>query len=143
MNPHSETKLRLSKLWWVLGIGLLGFVLAICLTPLKLPPSQPMLNDKFWHVLTFIVLTVWFGGLLRDTGTRHSLWLIAAMVSFGLLIEFLQSFTAYRSPEAADVVADVIGVLAGIVLLRLGFVHWARFIEQRVLRLQPDETLPQ
>ena len=128
--------MRLAKLWWALGALMLASVLAICLVPLHLPPSAELYNDKVMHVLTFVLLAVWFGALQSAT-LKKRLLLAVLLLAFGIIIEILQSFTAYRSAEFADFVADAGGVVLGLVLLQLGFARWPVFIETHVFRLAP------
>jgi len=128
--------MRLRKLWWTLGVLMVAGVLAICLVPVNMHSALPAYNDKFMHAVTFVLLAVWFGGLQRATLNKRLL-LAALLLSFGVFIEILQSFTVYRSAELADFVADAGGVFLGLVLLQLGFSRWPLFIETRVFRLAP------
>ena len=144
MNPTSDQRrldsaadpvLRLLKLWYVLGALMLLGVLTICLIPLKLPPSAANYNDKVMHVITFVLLTVWFGSLQKKYDRSGHLKLFVSILFYGIAIEVLQSFTAYRSSELADVAADLIGILIGAILLRLGLRSWPTFVENYILRL--------
>jgi VanZ family protein len=144
MNPTSDQVVsgstdvpapRLRALWLILGFLMLAGVLAICLVPLNLPPAAALYNDKVMHVLTFVLLTVWFGALQKQPGRGGQLKLVGALFFYAIAIEVLQSFTTYRSAEFADLVADLIGILLGGVLLRLGMSGWPGFIEKRILRL--------
>jgi VanZ family protein len=128
--------MRLRILWWVLGLLMLAFVLVLCLVPLNLPPSAPVYNDKVLHVFTFTVLAVWFGALQAATVNKRLL-LAALLLFFGVMIEILQSFTAYRSAEFADFVADFGGVFLGLILLQLGLSRWPIFVETYIFRLSP------
>jgi len=128
MNQHSDLAAPavllpdyLRLIFWGLGICLLAGVMTVCLIPLKLPPAAPQFNDKFLHLTTFAMLMLWFGGLV----SRERHWQLAlALMGYGLLIEVLQSFTAYRSAEWLDSLADGLGILAGWLLLRLGAYRW-------------------
>jgi len=138
-DPVAERVLRsrpvLRSLWLLAGVLMLGTVLAICLMPLSVPPSGPVYNDKVMHVLTFIILTVWFAPLTGATAGKRRVVLVLALTTYGILIEFLQSFTEYRSAEFADLVADVGGILLGVLLLKLGLHRWPAFVEHGILRL--------
>ncbi len=144
MNPTSDKAvpdsaaapaIRLRTLWFVLGILMLACVLAICLVPLNLRPVAAVYNDKVMHVLTFVLLTVWFGALQTQRARSAQIKLVAALFFYAIAIEVLQSFTTYRSAEFADLVADLIGILLGGILLRLGMSGWPAFIEKHIFRL--------
>jgi VanZ family protein len=126
--------LRLRALWLILGFLMLAGILAICLVPLNLPTEAMTYNDKVMHALTFVLLTVWFGALQKPHGRSGQLKLVGALFFYAIAIEVLQSFTTYRSAEFADLVADLIGILLGGILLRLGMSGWPIFIEKRILR---------
>lgn len=70
-------------------------------------------NDKLKHLFAFGVLAV---GLLRY-------WQMAAvptvisLLCFGVGIEIVQSFIPCRTASAWDVLADLAGILAGLVLV--------------------------
>jgi VanZ family protein len=128
--------MRLPKLWWALGAVMLAAVLVICLVPLGLSPPIPFYNDKVMHLLTFVLLAVWFGGLQAGT-VKQRLLLTALLLIFSVIIEILQFFTTYRSAEFADFLADAGGVAVGLILLQLGFARWPVFIETHVFSLAP------
>ena len=73
-------------------------------------------NDKLGHLLTYAVLAGWFAGIARSLPVLFAS--LAALVGYGILIEFLQGLTGYRYAEFADVVANTMGcVIGGLVYL--------------------------
>jgi|TARA_B110000914_G_C15418310_1_gene425289 VanZ family protein len=126
--------MKLRWLWWSLGALLLIAVLVVCLTPLRVPAAVLFYNDKLMHVLTFVMLTVWFGGLQRNQSLRGRVILLATLCAYGVLIEILQSQTAYRSAELADLLADLLGIVVGLGLLSVGLYRWPAWVERYVLR---------
>ena len=126
--------MKLRWLWWSLGALLLIAVLFICLTPLRVSASALFYNAKLMHVLTFVLLTVWFGGLQRDQSLRGRVILLVALCAYGVLIEILQSQTAYRSAELADLLADLLGIVIGLGLLSAGLYRWPAWVERYLLR---------
>jgi len=80
--------------------------------------------DKLGHFIMFGIWTFMYG-LYRFTKKdgKPKLWIIFMLGSFyGLLIEVLQfALPTNRSPEAFDLLADVLGSLAAIILLRYLF----------------------
>jgi len=113
--------------WFWFGSGLAGLVaiLGLALVPMNAP--IPIANgDKILHALTFAFLTVWFMGVVEEGRTLR---VLAGLVLYGLLIEFLQSFTTYRSADPYDVLADVAGIVAGWLLANAGLRGWCGRLE--------------
>lgn len=104
MNP-----LRLSWLWLTLGLGLVGAVWFLSLTPRPLPTGDHG-ADKFGHLLAYAAQMGWFVWLVR-TPLRAPVGLY--FVLQGVLLEGLQGLVGYRSAEAADMLANAAGVLLG------------------------------
>ena len=92
------------------------------LIPLKqLPGPGFRFADKVWHFVAFAVLALLLARALRHWGRRPLVaGRDAALGSAGLgaLLEVLQSFTAFRSAELLDLVADALGALVAYVALR-------------------------
>lgn len=90
---------------------ILVFLLVLGVRVATLPMDHlpvPHLNDKLIHMVVFFGFTV-----LMDLATaRKPFWLWKGMplILYGVLIEVLQNFTAYRSFELADLVADSAGI---------------------------------
>lgn len=83
-----------------------------------LPPSINMPStgwDKFNHALAFGVLAL----LSSRAYPNHCLRLLVLLLAYGGLIEVLQSFTTYRLAEWADLLADGIGLIAAMLLMKL------------------------
>lgn len=90
---------------------LLLFLLVLGLWVATMPLSHyemPKVNDKLVHMVVF------FGfALLTDLATSRKpfwLWKGLPLLTYGLSIEILQSFTDYRSFELADLAADAMGI---------------------------------
>lgn len=119
--------LRYARRWQVAGILVLIGVLAAALSP-AIPDLQQsrILDDKWLHGLTFAFLTLWFSGQYA----RRSYWRLAlGMLAFGGLIEICQRMLTYRSAEAMDLVADTIGVAAGLTIALAGAGGWSLRLE--------------
>ena len=111
MNPASQnaatSKTELFTRWMFWGTAIV--VLALALAPMQ-PRSMPDLgSDKINHCLAFATLAV----LGRAAYPRHLLALLAGLMAYGGLIEILQSFTATRNAEWADLLADATGLGIG------------------------------
>jgi len=110
MNNRLQTEigLKLLMFWYVLAfIGLLA------LTVVSLIPVPDLGgSDKVGHFIAYAMLSAFFS-LLVDQ--RKSLWrILFGLIIYGLLLEFLQGLTSYRSGDLADAVANSLGVMTGL-----------------------------
>ena len=103
-------------------LGLWRAAFALCAVSVLvlslLPPSQELPTtgwDKSNHMLGFAVLAVL--GHFAWPGRRWPMLL--GLLTYGGLIEVLQSFTPDRFAEVGDLVADGVGLLAGEALATL------------------------
>jgi VanZ family protein len=126
-------ELRYSGAWQSLSVVTLLIVLAAMLVPsdwlwFAESVTQFAIGDKWLHGLIFTVLAVWSCGQYA----RSSYWRVAlGLLAFGLLIEIAQRAVSYRSAELFDLVADLVGIVAGLSLALAGaggwtvrFEHW-------------------
>lgn len=104
---------RISGYW--LAAGWLGItaIITLSLAPLQLDMTVDN-GDKFGHLATYGLVTLWFAQLY--TGLRSRIWLVVGMVALGITLEYAQRATGYRSFEVADMVADALGVVIGWLL---------------------------
>ena len=83
-------------------------------------------SDKWLHALTFLILSLWFAGQYRP----RSYWRIAVgLMIFGLLIEFCQLLVSYRMADLADVAANTVGIVAGLLVALAGLGGWCLRVE--------------
>jgi VanZ family protein len=130
--------LRYERQWRIAGGILLLGVLAATLMPAvwMWPNKVQMLKlfveiDKWFHILSFVFLAVWFAGQYR----RSDYWRIAAgLLAFGVLIEGCQRLVTYRSAEWYDIVADAAGILVGLGIALAGMGGWSQRFETWLLR---------
>jgi VanZ family protein len=125
--------LRHARRWQLGGITVLILVLAGTLLPAvsfmqEMRDPRFAHSDKWLHAITFLFLTVWFAGQY----SRKSYWRIAAgLLAFGAFIEICQRMlTTWRSAETMDLVADAIGVAAGLLIAYAGAGGWSLRVEQ-------------
>jgi hypothetical protein len=116
--------LRFAYFWLAGGITLLAVVLYLTLAPVGGPDFAQ--SDKFGHLMAFAVLMVWFCGVFR---ANFTVYVALGLLAFGVLIEYLQGLTDYRSAEVADAAFDFIGILLGWGLAVAGLSRWAAKIE--------------
>jgi VanZ family protein len=90
------------------------FIAAFAIFYLALAPSDDVwldfgLGDKFNHFLAFFTLSL----LLNRSSSSYEKRLrnVTALFLFGVLIEIVQAFVAYRSSSVEDLLADLLGIL--------------------------------
>jgi len=104
--------LRRPRLW--LGLWIAGIVglIVVCLVPLDSLPPLPENSDKVEHLLGYFLLAA---AAVQLFGSRRALSLAAVgLVALGIGVEIAQGFTAYRSSDPADALANTLGVLVGM-----------------------------
>ncbi len=121
--------LRHQKRWRLAGIALLLAVLAATIMPnLWLPSfSRILLADKWLHLLTFLLLSLWFTG---QYARSSYLRLLVGLTAFGVLIELGQGMLPYRSAEWMDLIADIAGIGIGLIIAVAGLGGWSLRFEQ-------------
>jgi len=104
--------LRRPRLWLGLWITAIVALIVVCLIPLDSLPPLPDNSDKVEHLFGYFALSA---AAVQLFGTRRSLlWAGLGLVGLGIGIEIAQGFTAYRSSDPADAVANTLGVLLGM-----------------------------
>lgn len=94
-----------------------GWLIVAAIVVFSLTPQQPHIgqfemNDKVGHALVYAIAMGWFAALYPalKQRARYALFFIA----LGIALEFLQGLTPYREFELLDMLADAIGVVAGV-----------------------------
>ncbi|MDH4047343.1 MAG: VanZ family protein [Gammaproteobacteria bacterium] len=124
-------ELRYAATWRLLSVVSLLLILAATIVPSDwLWPNDRTfhlhISDKWLHGITFAGLALWFSGQYA----KSCYWRIAlGLLAFGLLIEIVQRAVSYRSAELLDLVADVVGIAAGLILARAGLGGWTPRLE--------------
>lgn len=112
--------------WYVVGFALVTAVVISCLVPAT---ELPLLNvnDKTEHMVAYLGLALWFGGLMEPRRYyRLFFWLLV----MGGGIEIAQAvMNVGRHAEWRDFFADGVGALAGLLLCLAGLRHWVSWIE--------------
>jgi VanZ family protein len=113
------TTLMLKTAFWtaLAAVGLLS------LTPVEHLPSQVFdVWDKAQHAAGFALLALLGGTAHRDQRPR----VLTGLLLYGGLIEVAQSATGWRHGDLLDLLADGVGVLAGMLALKaLDRLRWA------------------
>ena len=103
---------RRPALWLGAWLGMLLATVFVCLVPM--PEIAPRVDnfDKIEHLAGYALLMAYAVMLFA---TRRALGMAAAgLLALGGLIEALQSMTSWRSADAADLVANALGVALGM-----------------------------
>jgi len=107
--------------WRLLAATALGAVLAVSLLPVpELPLRPPEATDKLVHVAMYAALT-WCH--VKAYPRCNQLVLGASLIGYGALIEVAQGYSASRTTEFGDALANGAGVLIMAAILAL---HRAR-----------------
>lgn len=114
------------RLWLSLGWILVLSVIYFSLTPvpIEIPVAE---GDKFGHLLAYGTLMVWFSNLYGNLNSR--LFFSIGFVAMGIVLEFIQGWTGYRSFDIIDMAANASGVFAGWVLAPPRTPNFLRYIE--------------
>lgn len=104
----------LTALFRTIGVCIIVAIFVLSLMPG--PPGVPG-SDKLHHFLAYGgCMFAWAMALARPKSRLVALLLICAM---GVLIEFLQGWTGWRTFDVADMVANTLGALTGWVAARV------------------------
>ena len=108
----SSGKIRIVRLlFWAAMVS--SYILAVL--PRDDVPRLTPFGDKSNHTLAFAALTLLLLYAYRNRYFSAFAW----MLFYGIFIELSQLFAINRSSEVLDVVADTIGVLAGIAIYHI------------------------
>jgi VanZ family protein len=119
-------QLRRRRLWIAVSLVLLSAVLVASLQP-DFGPPVPAGFDKVEHLTAYVLLSLWFTGLVA----RGRYWAVAAgLLALGFLIEVLQwRMNLGRSAETRDMIANALGVGIGITIALQATGGWAPRLE--------------
>lgn len=104
--------LRRPRLWLGLWIAAIVALIVVCLIPLNSLPPLPENSDKVEHLLGYFALSA---AAVQLFGSRRALLVATVgLVALGIGVEIAQGFTAYRSSDPVDALANTLGVLLGM-----------------------------
>jgi len=115
----------------------IGVLLIVMITWLSLTPKPPNINlpiewgDKLLHFSAYFTLMFWHGQIYRQFRSRL-IWMFL-FIAMGIGIEFLQGMGEARMFEWADAVANSVGALAAIFILKTKMACWLIFFERRFI----------
>lgn len=122
----SASAIEHRRLWLALGWALVLGVIVLSVTPdpIQIPVVE---GDKLGHLLAYGTLMVWFANLYAESNRR--VMLAIGFVAMGIILEFVQRWTGYRTFEIADMAANATGVFAGWALSPPRMPNFLRGIE--------------
>jgi len=116
-------------------LSTLLILVAVLLPGPQLPDINIVGIDKLAH---FALFMIWATALRRDFGNNFRWpWVFAVGVAFSILTEILQIMVEGRSFDYADILADGVGLIAGI-LMGGYFLSWALWMLQRLKPKQQE-----
>jgi VanZ family protein len=124
--------MNLARLEWGFGIVLMLAAALVCLIPGEEIPYVFEFSDKLSHLVGHGALAAYFTGLVP----RRSWWKIFLfLMLFGVAIEVAQHFMHVgRNGDPRDLVANVAGVSAGLLLGWMGLARWPELVSWLVGR---------
>lgn len=103
--------MKIRTLWLAAGCALAALIVWLSVTPSP-PEIEVTEGDKLGHVLAYAALMFWFCQLHAARRVRFAYAI--AFIALGIGLEFVQRALGYRTFEVWDMVADAIGVGAGL-----------------------------
>ena len=103
-------------------LGYIIFLTAISLINLgKLPNLGSSYDDKIFHFLSHTMLALLTFNYFDKTKVSKTILISALLpIVYGLIIEWLQGITTnLRTPDAFDVLANVLGTVFAIIILSI------------------------
>jgi len=104
-------ELRYRKLWLAIGVALVALVVFLSLTPKPLEVGR-FEDVNVGHFFAYGALMLWFSQIFRSS--RGRIVVGVALVLLGVVLEYAQSMTGYRSFAYADMRDNAMGVAAGL-----------------------------
>jgi hypothetical protein len=127
MTDKADGVPALRRMWLALGYTQLVLIMVLAVMPLPVVVPAELLSDKVIHLLAFAFLMLWFASLFP----RQQHWRVfSALLLYGLIMEAVQSQVPRRYAEGADLVADLIGLLVGLLLVRTSLHRWPLWVER-------------
>lgn len=116
---------------WLAG----GYLLAAAIVFFSLAPAATASLeegwDKVYHLLAYMTLMLWFA---QACERRRWPMLASVCIGLGVLLEFAQRYSGYRTFSYDDMLANVGGVGAAWLLAAAGVNQGLRRLQQRYRR---------
>jgi VanZ family protein len=124
-----ERALRYSNLWRTIAYLIILSIIVLSLIPNPEDVTPFSASDKLLHVIAYTVAMFWFGLCFR----RDRLYIIGIiLIALGIIIEFVQGQTGYREMSLYDILANITGIVIGI-LLSFSRLSWTLHYFEKLL----------
>ena len=117
MSSSNVLTWKYRKLWLLIGWAWVAGIWYLSLSPE--PPSVDFgmtFSDKILHAGSYGVLMAWFLQLYHRRDSRITCMI--AFIGMGVLLEYIQSMTSYRQFEYVDMLANAVGVMLAVLIVR-------------------------
>ncbi|MBL6988590.1 MAG: VanZ family protein [Bacteriovoracaceae bacterium] len=104
-------KLKFKFIWLLIGVLSVLLVVYFSLAKFDDSPSTIPHLDKLLHAGIYTYLGWYFSQIFTSS---KRLIILVALLAMGILIEFLQKLTGYRSFELQDIAANIFGITLGV-----------------------------
>lgn len=126
VTKDSEKLPRYRGAWLSLGWGMALLIALGSLWP-SVPDAAMQISDKLLHLAAYAGLAFMFAGVVER---RHWVRVLLGLLLFSAAIELAQElFTATRSGEWLDMLANALGIAAGLCTAALFPRSWCRQVE--------------
>jgi len=123
LSARPLSDLKKTRLWFSIAYAVLAIVGVLSL----IPAPDIGVSDKSMHFVTYFALSAGFNILVKFD--RSLIFVVFGLISYGILLEFLQGMTGYRYMETYDMLANTAGIICGLIV-RFSFLpEWFRKIE--------------
>ncbi len=122
--------LKLKPAWRCIGAALVAAVIYLSLTD-AFPPYLQIENDlKLGHILAYAVLVLYFAQLIINS--RIGWFISGFFVVMGIILEYIQGITWYRTFSYYDMFANILGVSVGFILSKTPLVNSVKYIDRKI-----------
>ena len=128
MKSIVRSDLQFASRWFFAGLILMSMVMAVSLAPNRVESLEITYVDKVMHMIAFMGLMVFFCGFVE---VQLRWLLVLFLLACGGLIEVLQIPVPGRSAEAADLMADMVGIMLGWFLASKWLGNYTIWVENR------------
>lgn len=128
-----DARYRYRYLWVVCGCLLLAAIVYASLTS-SIPVPHKNHADKLLHAGSYLILMLWWLQLYPRLLMR--LLLALMFIALGAGIEVLQSYHPLRYFDVADMIANALGVLLGLIMGLYCAGEWLLKVEHFFIRIQ-------
>jgi VanZ family protein len=108
--------LKYRNVWLVGGWLLVSLIVYLSLTPHPPEPLSFPYADKLEHGFAYALLSLWFCQIYQQL--RQRVVVIVALIGLGVSMEIMQGWSGFRYFEYADMLANSLGALCGLLLAR-------------------------